>query len=90
MNGLLVPPKDSNALAEAIKYLLSNPQLVKEMGIIGKKIVDGEVILLVADANRKNDGKIRIFEVTEHNFYKIFGDPEVKKFIIRAASRGEL
>jgi len=58
--------------------------------IIGKKIVDGEVILLVADANRKNDGKIRIFEVTEHNFYKIFGDPEVKKFIIRAASRGEL
>lgn len=55
--------------------------------IIGKKIVDGEVVLLVADANRKNDGKIKIFEVTEHNFYKIFGEPGVKKFIIRAAPR---
>jgi glycosyltransferase involved in cell wall biosynthesis len=45
MNGLLVPPKDSNALAEAIKYLLSNPQLVKEMGIIGKKIVQEKFTL---------------------------------------------
>lgn len=57
--------------------------------IIGKKVVDGKIVLLVADANRKNDGKIRIFEVTEHNFYKIFGEPGVKKFIIRAASQYE-
>ena len=55
--------------------------------IIGKKIVDGEVVLLVADSNRKNDGKIRIFEVTEANFYKIFGDPGVTKIIIRAPSK---
>ena len=55
--------------------------------IIGKKVVDEEVVLLVADANRKNDGKIRIFEVTEHNFYKIFGEPGIKKFIIRATPR---
>lgn len=52
--------------------------------IIGKKIVDGKTVLLVADANRKNDGKIRIFEVTENNFYKIFGDPGVSKYIVRA------
>lgn len=29
-NGLLIPAKDSNALAEAIEKLLSNPELVKE------------------------------------------------------------
>ena len=53
--------------------------------IVGRKIVDGETVLLVADSNRKNDGRIMIFEVTEHNFYKIFGDPGVRKFIIRSA-----
>lgn len=54
--------------------------------IIGRKVVNGETVLLVADSNRKNDGEIMIFEVTEHNFYKIFGDPGIRKYIIRSAA----
>lgn len=37
-NGLLVPPADANALAEAISYLLSNPVKAVKMGMTGKKI----------------------------------------------------
>lgn len=45
INGLVVPPKDSIALAKAIIYLLSNPQLVKEMGIAGKNIANEKFTL---------------------------------------------
>jgi len=38
-NGLLVPPKDSQALAEAIIKILSNPKLAKQMGENGYKKV---------------------------------------------------
>lgn len=54
--------------------------------IVGKKVVDGKTVLLVADSNRGNDGKIKIYEVTEENFYVIFGNPDVKKFIIRRST----
>lgn len=39
-SGILVPPKDSLALAEAIQKLLSDKNLAKDMGKIGRKIFE--------------------------------------------------
>jgi glycosyltransferase involved in cell wall biosynthesis len=38
-NGFLVPPADSQALAQAISKLIENPDLIKEMGEAGRKKV---------------------------------------------------
>lgn len=38
-NGLLVPPEDYFALAEAIYQLIENPKLRQEMGYQGRQIV---------------------------------------------------
>ena len=37
--GLLVPPKDSAALTNAVMYLLNNPQRAKELGKNGRELV---------------------------------------------------
>ena len=42
INGLLVPPHDSKALAEAIKKLIKNPELRTIMGVLGRQIVEAE------------------------------------------------
>ena len=42
INGLLVPPHDSKALAEAIKKLIKNPELRTIMGVRGPQIVEAE------------------------------------------------
>jgi len=49
------------------------------VGVILGKTLDenGKAVLLVADANRHNDGKIKIFEVNESNKEEIFGYPNV-------------
>lgn len=39
VNGLLVPPKDSIALADALQQLLENPDLRREMGAKGREMV---------------------------------------------------
>jgi hypothetical protein len=51
--------------------------------VIGKKVVNSEIILLIADANRKNDGEVRIFEVRQNNFDAIFSRYPYKKVLIR-------
>lgn len=38
-NGLLVPPKDPHALEEAMASLLSNPEKMQKMGIVGRNRV---------------------------------------------------
>jgi len=38
-NGLLVPPRDSYALSEAIKKLINNPELRESMGVNNKKFI---------------------------------------------------
>lgn len=40
--GLLVPAKDSSALADAIQFLISNPAICKQMGISGRKLAEKE------------------------------------------------
>jgi len=37
ITGVIVPPKDSQALANALIYLLSNPEVAKKMGEAGRK-----------------------------------------------------
>ena len=39
-SGFLVPPRDSQSIAEALAKLISNPQLVREMGQAGLRIVN--------------------------------------------------
>jgi glycosyltransferase involved in cell wall biosynthesis len=40
--GLLVPPRDVVLLADAIQYLLENPERCKEMGQAGRKLAERE------------------------------------------------
>lgn len=42
MEGLLVPPGDSDALAEKIRFLLDNPQKQRELGIRGRAKVESK------------------------------------------------
>ena len=41
-NGLLVPPRDAGALAEAIGHLVANPEARRQMGLRGRAIVEEE------------------------------------------------
>ncbi len=41
-NGLLVPPRDAGAIADAITQLASDPALRKRMGAAGRKLVESE------------------------------------------------
>ena len=41
-NGLLVPPRDSKSLADALKILIGNPELRAKMGGRGREIVEVE------------------------------------------------
>ena len=53
------------------------------VGVILAKVVnnDGTTSLIVADSNRHNDGRIKIFEVNEKNLENIFGAEQ--RYIIR-------
>lgn len=42
VNGLLVPPRDSQSLADAMKTLIENPALRVQMGICGREIAVAE------------------------------------------------
>jgi glycosyltransferase involved in cell wall biosynthesis len=42
INGLLVPPNDSKALADAIRTLIENPELRARLGARGRQIVEAE------------------------------------------------
>ena len=41
-NGLLVPVKDSNTLADALLQLIDDPQLRQDMGTQGRELVEVE------------------------------------------------
>lgn len=52
-NGLLVPPKDPNALADAIIYLLGNEELRRKMGKRGKEMVRAYIWEKIAEKTEK-------------------------------------
>jgi len=51
--------------------------------VIDKKVIDGQTVLLISDANRKRDGRVRIFRVDEANKYAIFGEPPRNWVVLR-------
>ncbi len=51
--------------------------------IIGKKTIDGETVLLIADANGASDGLIHVREVDKCNFDIAFGSYPYPKTMIR-------
>lgn len=51
--------------------------------VIGKKIIDGKVVLLITSANQTNDGIVAVFEVDENNFDVTFGLDPFKKVVLR-------
>lgn len=51
--------------------------------VIDKKVIDGQTVLLVSDANRKRDGRVRVFRVDDANKYAIFGEPPRNWVILR-------
>jgi len=59
-NGLLVPPRDSEALADAIIYLLKNKDIRERMGENGRKRVE-------------NYSWERIAEMTEKVYEEVLG-----------------
>jgi L-malate glycosyltransferase len=59
VTGLLVPPRDSDALARALCLLLNNPSLAKRLGDAGKRKI------------RENYSVQRMVERTEHHYRKL-------------------
>lgn len=55
-NGLLVPPKDPQALAQAILKLLDDRNLARQMGATGRRIVEGEFCV-----NKVVDGTLKVY-----------------------------
>jgi hypothetical protein len=52
-------------------------------GVVGKKKIDGNTVLLFAAANQTNNGRIKIFEVDGNNFDVAIGPQPYKKVVIR-------
>jgi len=50
--------------------------------VVGRKMINGEVVLLIAAANQASDGRISLFEVDKSNFDVVFGIPDVHKVLI--------
>ncbi len=57
ITGLLVPPKDSKSLSEAIITLLDSPEKTAQMGIQGRKRAEN-----LFDLNKRVANEIRIYE----------------------------
>jgi glycosyltransferase involved in cell wall biosynthesis len=56
-NGLLVPPKEPEALAEAIIRLIRNPELGQRLGEAGRRTVENEF-----SADSMVQGTLQVYE----------------------------
>ena len=62
-NGLLIPPKDEDALSDAISEILLDKSLAKKMGLLSKRLVEEKFSL-----DLMRDGVIDIYrEVIDTN-----------------------
>lgn len=57
MNGLLAPPRDPGALAEAVKTLLADPARARSMGEAGRAIVEREFSI-----DTMVEGNLRVYQ----------------------------
>lgn len=64
-------------------FVLYNTTVGHVGGVVGKKIVNGETVLLFASANQTYEGNMKIFEVDGNNFDVVVGPDPYKKVIIR-------
>jgi hypothetical protein len=53
--------------------------------IVGKKMVNGKTVLLMADSNRTSEGKVKVYETDENNFDVVMGAYPWPKVMIRKA-----
>ncbi|MEO5657931.1 MAG: glycosyltransferase family 4 protein [Nitrospiria bacterium] len=68
-NGLLVPPRDPNMLAEALRYLIDHPEERRRMGVRGREIAVAEF-----SAERVVDETIKVYEsVFGRSLQSVFG-----------------
>ncbi len=58
LNGFLIPPFDANALVEAMKKFIENPDLIEKMGEESYKIAKDKF-----DAKKVNDKLLKILEI---------------------------
>ena len=64
-----------------IRY--GNEDEYNHMGVvIGRKVIDDDTRLLVADANRSNDGRIQVSEVNWSNFADVFGSGRNRPIVV--------
>lgn len=64
-------------------FLLYNTPVGHIGGVVGKKVVNGETVLLFAAANQTSEGDMKLFEVDGNNFDVVTGPPSYKRVVIR-------
>jgi len=63
-------------------FLIKNSDVGHVGFFLATKDVDGKRLVLGTDANRENDGRIRIFTLEDRNFDLLWGAPPKKKIIL--------
>ena len=51
--------------------------------VVGKKVINGETVLLYAAFNQTGDGRMNIFEVDGNNFDAVMGPAPLRKIVMR-------
>ena len=63
-------------------FLIKNSDVGHVGFFLATKNVDGKRLVLGTDANRENDGRIRIFTLEDRNFDTLWPPPPEKKIIL--------
>lgn len=63
-------------------FLIKNSNVGHVGTFLATKNVGGKRLVLTTDANRENDGRVRIFTLEDRNFDALLGTPPIKKIIV--------